>query len=370
MKSNKFIKKIRIYAAVSFFLPLIAIISCLNVYKLLGQTEPYHGANWNEKEIEYPYAEYSLSQNNFASYTFANCPKYKFITYYITTDNQIIAHNDQTVVKTFDDIKNKWENDEKIENLSKNNKVKSVIIKQGKIENNKCVKNHRFAYLLLNNFNTLDKIFVIAKEKNATGFAKVKNPYLYGEVSISRTARYFPATLIFKPLIILSSIFLLLYWKNNLNFFKELENQNILIRPSKIFFYFGVFSCVFLILHASFLGIDFDSQLFRKIRKLIIILFIFFEISAQIFLTKNLFKFKEKLEKYINIWILKLKITFITVVLIITCTLFAFLVWGDLSTSFKHVLEWNYFSLLLIYYFLSRLLWKPRKTPVHTPEGA
>ena len=76
MKSHKFIKKIRIYATVSFLLPLIAIISCLNVYKLLGQIEPYYDGNWNEKEIEYPYAEYSLIANNLASYTLTNCPKY------------------------------------------------------------------------------------------------------------------------------------------------------------------------------------------------------------------------------------------------------------------------------------------------------
>ena len=35
----------------------------------------------------------------------------------------------------------------------------------------------------------------------------IKNPYFYGEVSISRTARYFPATMIFKPFIILSAFF-------------------------------------------------------------------------------------------------------------------------------------------------------------------
>ena len=31
---------------------------------------------------------------------------------------------------------------------------------------------------------------------------------------------------------------------------------------------------------------------------------------------------------------------------------------GDMINQFKNVLEWNYFSVLLIYYLLSRLLWK------------
>ena len=36
-----------------------------------------------------------------------------------------------------------------------------------------------------------------ALKNNSSGFARIKNPYFYGEVSISRTARYFPAILDF-----------------------------------------------------------------------------------------------------------------------------------------------------------------------------
>ena len=103
----------------------------------------------------------------------------------------------------------------------------------------------------------LENVLIDIKSANPSVFSSIKNPYFYGEVSISRTARYFPATLIFKHFIILSSIFLFLYWKNNLNLFNELKNNNILNNFSKNFYYFGVLSCLFLILHAAFLGIDF-----------------------------------------------------------------------------------------------------------------
>jgi len=43
--------------------------------------------------------------------------------------------------------------------------------------------------------------------------------------------------------------------------FLNLENKNILSKFSKKFFYFGIFSCIFLALHATFLGLDFDSKL-------------------------------------------------------------------------------------------------------------
>ena len=176
--------------------------------------------------------------------------------------------------------------------------------------------------------------------------------------------------MIFKPLIILSAFLLFIYWKNNLNLFSELKNKNILVEFSKKFFYLGIFSCIFLALHATFLGLDFDSKLFAAIRKLIIILFVLFEMLAQIFLTTTLFKFKEELKRLINPLILKIKIIFVTIVFFTTCAAFAILAFGNPSTAFKHTLEWNYFAFLLLYYLLSRLLWRKKETQVHTPEGA
>ena len=73
--------------------------------------------------------------------------------------------------------------------------------------------------------------------------------------------------------------------------------------------------CIFISVHAIFLGLDYDSKIFLKIRrKLIIILFIICEVCAQIYLTKNLFLFKENLKNFINIFILKLKIIFVLLI--------------------------------------------------------
>ena len=342
MRSNQFIKKIRFYALISFLLPLIAINSCMFIYKFFGNFDSYSGHNWNEKKIEYTLNEYTLIQDTSES-LFANCPKYK-VREFVVTDNQTIEYIDENV--------------NLIQNLYASNKVKSIIYEQRKIINDRCVKNNRFVYLLLNNFIVLDKFLVNAKKINPSGFVNIKNPYFYGEVSISRTARYFPGTLIFKPLIILSAFLLFVYWKNNLNLFNELKNKNILVNFSKKFFYFGIFSCIFLMLHAIFLGLNFDSKLFGITRKIIIILFILFEIFAQILLTKNLFEFKEKLKEYINPLILKIKIIFVITIFFISCAAFSILVFGDPSTEFKLILEWNYFSSLLLYYMFSRLLWK------------
>ena len=318
MKSNGFINKIKIYSVVSFLLPLLAINSCLLLYKFFGKVDIYPNLNWDEKKIEV-----ALNSSDFNYLSYVNCPKYKYDNYYVTVDNKLL-----------------------------------LGYEQGEIINYRCIKNYKYLNLILNNFSFLEKILMNALKNNSSGFSSIKNPYFYGEVSISRTARYFPATLIFKPFIILSAIFLFLYWKNNLNLFNELKNNNVLNRFSKSFFYFGILSCVFLILHASLLGLDFDSKLFGKIRRLIIILFILFELSAQILLTRNLYKFRRELKKHIRSFIILVKITFVIMALSGTAIVFVFLVWGNLSTEVKHIFEWNYFSILLIYYLLSRLLWK------------
>ena len=50
MRSDQFIRKIRIYTVISFFLPLITVNSCLLIFKALGNFDTYPGYNWNEKK--------------------------------------------------------------------------------------------------------------------------------------------------------------------------------------------------------------------------------------------------------------------------------------------------------------------------------
>ena len=157
---------------------------------------------------------------------------------------------------------------------------------------------------------------------------------------------------------ILTAFLLLFYWVNILYFFNDTKINDETNKFSKKFFYFGILSCVFLILHVIFLGVSYDSELFQKMRRIIIILFILFELCAQIFLTQSLFKFRNELKSYINPLILKIKIIFVSIAFFITCVSFVILVFYDPSTAFKHVLEWNYFTLLLFYYILSRLLFR------------
>jgi len=339
-----YIKKIRTFSLLAFIIPFFALNSCMLLYKLLGDIDTYGPYDWNKSSIEYTYDEMlqkELEKND----TFVNCPKHNIEMYYILNNEQKIS-----AVPNL------------LESLNKNNQIKSILISSKKTLDYRCVKNRPLVYLVLKKFPLIENILIEAKKTKRgfanVGFSKIKNPYFYGEVSISRTARYFPATYIFKPLIILSAFCLLIYWKNNLNTFNLLKKQNSVKKFSQSFYYIGVLSCIFLILHATFLGIESDLKIFKSLRKIIIILFIFFEVFAQILLTQNLFKSRLMIKNLINPIILKIKIFYVFVVFIFTCFAIAILVFGDPSSDFKHILEWNYFSFLLIYYILSRLLWK------------
>ena len=353
MKSDNFIKAIKYYASLSFLIPLIAINSCLLIYKFFGDYDLYYPLDWDNQKITYPYKEYvKLNEDEHGANknrSFTNCPKFIHEPVYVTKDNIFIKNEAVKLKKS---------------NIEKNN-IKEVILERQNVLNPRCVKNSKFIYFLLTNIHPLEKLLVKSQIENTSGFSKIKNPYFYGEASISRTARFFPAIVIFKTLIILSSILLFIYWKNNLSLFNELKNKNVLANFSNSFFYLGVLSCIFLFFHAVFLGLDFDSKIFDRIRKLVIILFIVFEVAAQISLTNNLFKLKRALTSYIKISVLKAKIVFVSIVFLVTCVSFVILAFYDPSSAFKHTLEWNYFAFLLFYYLLSSLLWKNKTTFIH-----
>lgn len=352
MDFNLTIKKIRIFSIISFLLPLITINVCLLLYKTLGNINPYAPVEIGTDKIKYEYNEYASKLYDEENIRFTNCSKYKILHKYITIDNKTLISSPYFSANQLKVI------EEKRIKLRDEKKIKYVILEKTDLIDKDCIKNYKFLDFILSNFPTVEKLLLKAKNENSSGFSKIKNPYLYGEVSISRTARYFPATYIFKPFVIISALFLFLYWRNNLNLFNKFQNNKKIRNFSKKFYYYGLLSCLFLILHASFLGLDIDDKIFQRVRKLVIILFIVFEVAAQISLTLNLYKFKEEIKINIRSIILKFKLIFVLFVFLGTCISFYILGFQDPSSSFKQILEWNYFSILLLYYLLSASLWK------------
>ena len=185
------------------------------------------------------------------------------------------------------------------------------------------------------------------------GRSKFSIPYLDGSLSISRASRTYPQFLIFKPAMWLTALLLYFYWKNNNNLIKKINSNDVDYK----FKTFGILSAIFLAIHSVFLGIKFDIQAYKLFRRVVLLLFIVFEIIAQGILVYHLFKVKVKLLDYINRKILILKFILVSILATIGILSLPILVQSG-NTHFKHGLEWNYFVGVILFYLLSRLFWK------------
>ena len=186
-------------------------------------------------------------------------------------------------------------------------------------------------------------------------------PYLDGGASISRTARPFPTWLIFKPAMFLTSYLLIRYWLYNKNIILKFDENN---KNVKKILFFGIASAVALIIHSIFLGIKFDNDFYKLFRRVIMLLFIIFEIVAQAYLVAILYSIKNELFSFINIKILKLKlILVVTLVVVAIISIPIISLPGDEFLGFnlkffKHALEWDYFLGVISFYLLTFFMWK------------
>ena len=186
-------------------------------------------------------------------------------------------------------------------------------------------------------------------------------PYFDGGASISRTARPYPSWLIFKPAMFLTSFLLIKYWLYNKSIIKFFNPEHKYIK--KIVF-FGIASAIALTIHSIFLGIKFDNDFYKLFRRIIMLLFIIFEIVAQAYLVATLYSFKDKLTSYINIRFLNLKIVLVTTLIIVALISIPIIslpgnnFMGFNLKFFKHALEWDYFIGVISFYLLTYFMWK------------
>ena len=178
-------------------------------------------------------------------------------------------------------------------------------------------------------------------------------PYLDGSLSISRASRTFPQYLIFKPAMIITAITLYYYWKNNNNLINNYNSTNIDYK----FKTFGILSAVFLVIHSIFLGIKFDIQIYKLMRRVILLLFIIFELIAQGILVFHLFKIKDKIANIINKKVLYLKALLVSILTIVAVLSLPILL-NKGNTHFKHALEWNYFVGVILFYLFTKFFWR------------
>ena len=207
-----------------------------------------------------------------------------------------------------------------------------------------------FCLLISQNYELLENtIFSV----DYIGRSNFSIPYLDGSLSISRASRTFPQYLIFKPSMILTSVLLYFYWKSNNQLINKFYETNINYNFKTL----GILSAVFLAIHSVFLGIKFDIQIYKLFRRLVLVLFIIFEIIAQGYLVFHFYKLKTKIDKFINRKILLFKLILVSILAAVAILSLPILVTKG-NTHFKHALEWNYFVGVVLFYLLSRMFWR------------
>ena len=200
------------------------------------------------------------------------------------------------------------------------------------------------------NYSLLENTIFIVDQIGRSGFSI---PYLDGSLSISRASRTFPQYLIFKPAMIITAVTLYYYWSNNNSLVNKFKSTNIDYK----FKTFGILSAIFLAIHSIFLGIKFDIQIYKLMRRVVLLLFIIFEIIAQGILVYHFFKIKDKISKLINKRILILKAGLVSMLAAVAILSLPILL-NKGNTHFKHALEWNYFVGVILFYLFTRFLWK------------
>ena len=181
-------------------------------------------------------------------------------------------------------------------------------------------------------------------------------PYIDGGASISRTARVFPTYLIFKPAMFFTSYLLINYWIYNKKIILEFDQNSKYVK--KILF-FGIGSAILLTIHSIFLGIKFDYDLYKLFRKVVMLLFIIFEIVAQAYLVFSLYKIKDKIGNLINFNFLKFKRILVTTLIVVAIVSIPIVSQSGYK-HLKHSLEWNYFLGVISFYLLTFFMWKKK----------
>ena len=135
---------------------------------------------------------------------------------------------------------------------------------------------------------------------------------------------------------------------------KSLEENH---KNIKLFVFFGISSAIFLILHSIFLGVKFDNDLYKLFRRVILLCFIIFEITAQFYLVITIYSLKERIFKFLNKKILKAKLILVSLLIIVAIISIPIISMPG-NTFLKHALEWDYFLGVITFYLLTYFMWK------------
>ena len=352
MLIHRSINFLRRTALLLFIVPLIGLIGSLLVHNYLVSYKYLYEDIIPFKKIEpgATYEQICSEENNWCvnlkkSISLDQCLKFSIYKDYYSKDGLIKLSDPEAEKKIEDNL--------------------AVILKYTISDelSKSCILNSKTYYYLYQIFPNFFEY--LAERKNFSfGTSYSVNPLIYGETSISNIVKRYPIKFIFKPLMFFSVFLMIIYW----SLYNKVLNDIFQIKRTNAFLIFGILSAIFLFLHVYFLGQKYEVEIFNKIRRSYIVFFILFEILAQAYLLKIIWKKRNDLKDYFHQRILISKLSFVIFVAVSSFIILTILIFKNLSAKVDYILEWNYFLILLIYYFLSFLIWK--KSSFRDPPSA
>ena len=356
------IRTLRIIALLLFITPTIGLLGSLIIHNYFVSFNFTHEDNYNFKE-NIPGSSIKIlctEENNYCDKDgffkkfkrLDDCYKYKIYSNFEGSTFTFLS-----TLKTYITNDGKYIdiiNPEDIKNFKENIFYKVEI--SNKLNEN-CIlntSNMAFYNIFPLFYEAVYKIKI--NKKTSLGTSNVVNPLLNGETSISNIVKRFPLSYFFKPVLYLSVILMIFYWLYYNRILKNLLNS----KSNYYFFTFGILSAFFLFFHVLFLGWTFENEILTKLRRSLVVFFILFELLAQTFLLRKIFLIKDKINVYLNLIIVYSKLIFILLVCSSTVIILTILIFHNLDAKIDYILEWNYFLLLLLFYFLSFLMWKKK----------
>ena len=380
MLPTSLISRLRIVAFLLFLLPTIAIIGSILIHNYIISLKYSSQINYSNYLNDIPGDSFekvcnlnnnSESAHNLAEICFDKKFRQKWNEKNLKLDDCFIhevSHemwfvDDIYVNKTggtdfLDDIIETLDNGFKVkENIKgKEIKLKRVV---SDVKNDNCIKNN-FSYKIYKIFPFFFEYPAKLIRDNVTlGTSTKINPFFYGETSISNVVKRYPINIFFKSFLYIGVVLMFAYWYLYNKIFQKTLKNNF-----NLFYFFGIGSAIFLFFHVFLLGSTSDNEIFKIIRRLIIVLFILFELLAQVLLAKNIYKNKNVFIEFCYNKIISLKLLFVVCVSTITIIILLCLFFTDLPSNIDYILEWNYFVVLLIFYFISSIMWKKNKPTV------
>ncbi len=351
MQIRSSIVKLRIVAFFLFLIPTIALIGSLIFHNAIVAFNFQHEKNYTfTKQLPGEKVKFECKEKN----SFCENITFERVNKLNKCNKYIISRSTVTETGELLDFNNELNLDRRKISQKLNQKVFLEYSISDQLSKN-CISNTKWIRL----YNFIPSIFEkfyffrLGKKINM-GTATTVNPIIYGETSISNIVKRYPVKMLFKPLMYVSVILMIAYWYLNNLVFNKLTTRN----QNNKFFVLGVLSAIFLLLHVIFLGWNFETELFKKGRRYFVVFFILFEVLAQAYLIRDIFKKKMIISKFLNNTVLILKVIFVISICLSTLAIVIILLVADLSDEVDYILEWNYFLILLLFYFLSSIMWK------------